>query len=279
MLSLSRSREEAAAAAFHASAAAELAPVTVPVQRRAARILARCGDLEAAFRLTRRTFLFDPAAGAGILEKLLPICGWERAVEGVPDTPGGWVAWSRVLEKRDHRKEAVERMNEALRRWPQDPEVLLYNAARAWPAGDTEKMRSLFPEDLALPEDPDYALLFAFQGIGRAAAGDRAGMERSLETALDLLPRNPSVLQAAGDAWILMQEPTAAVRLWKRGLYFAGKDAPPPVRIGLLLRLARMEEKEGRPARALDHWREILLLAPDHREARGRVDDLTGFRR
>ena len=41
LLSLSRSLEEAAAAAFHASAAAELAPVTVPVQRRAARILAR----------------------------------------------------------------------------------------------------------------------------------------------------------------------------------------------------------------------------------------------
>jgi len=278
LLGVSRSVAETEAAAFHAVRAAELAPVTVPVQQQAVQVLARCGQLDHALQLTRKTFLFDPDAGAGILERLLPICGQDRATEGIPDTAAAWLAWSRTLERVGRREEAYTRVSLAWERWPTDPGVILYLASRAFSRGDLDHLQALFPEELALPEHPNHAMVFSFQAVAKAAAGDRAGVESAIGTALALLPDNSSVLCTAGDAWRVLEEPDQAAGLWQRSLFHSRHDRSSHVRLKVLLRLARLEDERGQDVDALGYWRKILEEAPDHREARRRVDDLTGFR-
>ena len=278
LLGLSRSTEETGAAVFHAARAAELAPVTVPVQRRVTQILARCGEMEHALQLTSRTFQFDPAAGARILESLLPICGPVRAVQGIPDEAAAWMAWSRTLERTAGQEEAYALAVRAWKRWPADPGVLLYLASRALWRGDLEHLKALFPDDLALPDDPNHALLFSFQAAANATIGDRVGVERSIGRALELVPDNPSVLRTAGDAWKILDEPDEAAGLWNRALFHARNNRSTQLRLEILLRLARLEDERGRTMDALDFWRNILKIKPDHPEARKRVDDLTGFR-
>jgi len=277
LLGVSRSVAETEAAAFHAARAAELAPVTVPVQRQAIQVLARCGELDHALQLTRETFLFDPETGASILEQLLPICGRDRATEGIPDTAAAWLAWSRRLEQVGRKDEALARVRLAWERWPADPGVVLFLAARAFARGDLDDLQALFPDDIALPENPNHAMVFSFQAVAKAAAGDRAGVEESIATALTLLPENPSVLRTAGDAWKLLGEPDQASGLWKRALFHTRGDGTPHARREILIRLARLEDERGQVMEALNYWRKLLETTPDHWEARRRVDDITGF--
>ena len=60
------------AACFHASRAADLNPVTVPVVRYAAHVLLRCGERAEALKLTHDMFGYDAARAAGLLISLEP---------------------------------------------------------------------------------------------------------------------------------------------------------------------------------------------------------------
>lgn len=279
LLSVSRSLDDTRAASFHAARAAEIAPVTVPVIRQSALVLARCGRVEEALDIARNTFLFDPRTGVRILESLLPLLGKEMASTGVPDDPDAWLAWSRSLEAQGAREEALARMEEAARRWPGRPWIMQFLAARALASGDTDRLQAVFAEEPVIPEEPEFALLYGFRAVSHAVNGNRDEMTRDVETALQLLGRNPSVLRTCGDAWNRLGDSDKAADLWRRGLFQPTGSYPDSIRIELLIRLAGYEEDRMHFRIALDYWRQILTLKPDHDKAGQRVDELTGYRR
>ena len=47
-------------------------------------------------------------------------------------------------------------------------------------------------------------------------------------------------------------------------------------RVDVLVRLANLEESDGRASVALRHWRTVLELDPNHAEARTRIRAMTG---
>jgi tetratricopeptide (TPR) repeat protein len=279
LLNVSRSLDDTRAASFHAARAAELAPVTVAVNRQSAMVLARCGRTDDALEIARSTFLFDPATGVRILESLLPLLGKDLVATGVPDDPNAWLAWSRSLEEQGAREEALARMEEAAERWPGRPRTVQFLAARALAAGDTDRFQAVFDQPLVIPVEPEHALLFGFRAVSGALKADREAMVRDLNTALELQGRNPSILRVCGDAWNRLGEPEQAADLWRRGLFQPSGSYPASVRIELLVRLALYEEDRMRFRIALDYWRQILALNPDHARAGQRVDELTGYRR
>lgn len=278
LLSLCRRLDDTRAPAFHADLAVDLAPVTVPVVERAALVLARSRRPDRAVELVRQMFAYDPRSAADLLlrlEGLLLPAQVEAAVAGIPEA---LLAWSHQLRIRGRPEEADAWLDRAHARWPDHLPTVRQVAARAVRRADWEALGALFPPGLVLPEEAGSAPLLAYRARLRAERGDAAGAAADASRALELAGERPHVGILAGDALEAAGEHDRARSVWNRVLFSLG-DRSDPARRNLLLRLARLEDRHGRPATALRLWRSLLELDPEQTEARRRVDELSGFRR
>ena len=81
-----------------------------------------------------------------------------------------------------------------------------------------------------------------------------------------------------GEVHAELGDDATARDLWNRAL-FGLRPGATGTRRDLLVRLATLEERDGRASVALRHWQAVLALEPEHAGARARVDELSGFRR
>lgn len=285
LLEMAASRDDARAAVFHARRSAQLAPVTVPVLRLTATVLARCGEREAAASLIRSMFGYEPRRAAGLLgalEPFLPAGALDReSTEGaIPPLARAWVAWSSELAERGRVVESGEWLEATHRRWPDDLAAIEELASRAVYRRDWEALARLLPTGRPLPEVPAAAALFAYRARSAAQRGSTTEAIEDVATAVRLARNDPSVLRVGADALLAAGDPDGARPMYHRALFGLPHD-PRSVtaRVALLTRLARLEDRHGRPADALRAWRAVLEIDPGHAESRSRVDELTGFQR
>ena len=283
LLELAGNLDEARAAAFHASRAATLAPVTVPVVRAAATVLARCGEQEEALTRVREMFGYEPESAAHLLISLEPFLPPEALSRGAPEgaipfQPASWLAWSRELRSRGRTDESEEWTEEAHQRWPDHLPVRRALAALAVGRQDWERLAEILPTQGKLPEEPSAAVLFAYRARLRAETGSADEARADAEKAASLARNDPSILLLVGDALLASRDPDRARHTWNRALFaLPGGDGHRPIRVLLGVRLARLEDAHGMPADALRAWKAVLEEDPEHTESRRRVDDLTGF--
>jgi tetratricopeptide (TPR) repeat protein len=225
-------------------------------------------------------FGYDARRAADLLGTLELFLDEEDVAHAVPDAPEAWLAWARHLRDAGRDEESWRWIEQAHERWPADLPVLGWLARRAVWEQDWPELRDLLPSHLGLPERPESAELFALRARARAELGDRPGALMDASKAARLAEGSPGVLLPTGDALLAAGEPDDARRNWNLALYHLPRDeARHSTRVSLLARLARLEDEHGRPAAALRAWRAVLEAEPDHREARRRVDELTGFQR
>lgn len=275
LLGLSGHVAETDAAAFHADLAARLAPVTVPVVRSAAQVLARGGHQAEALDLTRRMFDYDPDAAADLLARLEPVIWSEPLERGLAERPAAWLAWARRIADDGRGDESRRLLAEAVRRWPDDPGVLRQLAAQAVRRRAWDDVLALAPPDADLPASATGSELRVYRGQARCATGDLAGGLEDLSGAP--APKDGSAFfrMVRGDALQTCGREDEARVQWLRALHSADDQAP-AIRVGLRLRLARLEERRGEASTALRHWRAVLDLEPDNAEARERIGLLGG---
>jgi tetratricopeptide (TPR) repeat protein len=85
----------------------------------------------------------------------------------------------------------------------------------------------------------------------------------------------PRVLMTAADALDAAGDAEGARAAFRRALHLLSSGRGGTLRVELLSRLARLEERQGRLGDALRAWREILMNDPAHLEARRGVERLT----
>jgi tetratricopeptide (TPR) repeat protein len=277
VLGLSTRLEEMRLASFHAGRAAELAPVTVPVVRAAALVLANTGDLDRALGLIRHMFGYDPGRAAATLTQVESLVLGVRVDEGIPDAPDAWLAWSAQLRRDGRRDAAAAWLQRTYERWPDHVPALLRMAGAAFGRRDWPALELLLPPGRRLPDERESAALFAWRAHLALHRGDTEEALTDIDTALRLHGA-VSIRTLAGDLFEEAGDVARARREWSRALHDTRRDLV-SVRRALLLRLARLEDRHGRPAAALRFWEALLEIDPGHVEARRRVDDLSGFRR
>jgi tetratricopeptide (TPR) repeat protein len=275
LLGLSRNVADMQAAVFHAGTAAELSPVTVPVVRTAALILARANERPRAAALVREMFSYDPPAAAELLGAMEPYLYVHEIEEALPPTVDAWLEWARWLRARGRSEQADRRVRDALARWPDDVRVL--SRICLWMAwrGEWDVLAGLIPPSRALVEGPEAAAALICRAHARAASGDADGARADLATALGFDGDQVWAQMAAGDVHLLLGDLEQARRSWTRLLHLLPEESGAR-RVALLLRLARLEREHGEPAAALRYWRAVLEIDPDHREARRGIEELTG---
>ena len=278
LLGLARRVEETGIAAFHARRAAELAPVTVPVARSAALVLARTGHAEEASALIREMFGYDPRRAAKLLARVDRLLLGGAIDSGLPEEPRAWLSWVAQLRESGRRLEAEAWVERTYRRWPDHTPALEQMAAGAVLRRDWEALGELFPPESMLPEEPASAGSLLYRARLKAIHEERAAAMRDVESALRLNGGAFSVQLLAGDTYESLGDVAAARRMWSKALHRLAPEQS-AARRRLLVRLARLEDGHGQAAAALRFWESILELDPEHAEARQRVDDLSGFRR
>lgn len=278
LLSLSGSLSETDAAAFHARRAAELAPVTLPVARRAGLVLAGSAHDDEALAITRRVFGFDPPAGARLLGALSAWMNDETIARGVPDAPEAWVAWAGRLRSVDEASRADAWLDGAGRRWPTHPEVVLRRAEVAIAHRDHAALAAAFAPLTELPDGRRAALLHIHRARARAWNDDAPGALADVRRALARSGSDPGVLVHAGDVYAILDLAPEARAAWARALHRLPPSASLDTRVGLRVRIARLEDRTGDPAAALRAWRTVLSLDPEHAEALGRIAAIGGGR-
>lgn len=267
-----RGADDRAAAAFHAAAAARLAPSTAPVQSGAAVLLAGSGDLEGGLRCVRRLFGFAPKDAARTLLQLEPLLDDAALTRALPDRPAAHLAWSALLAAEGEKAAADRGLDHAWARWPEDLAVLRAAVLRDRNRGDwAAAAAKLAGRDLA----PD---LLALRARARAESGSKEAARRDLDAVLARDPHQVDVLQLCGDAAFALAEVPRARALFEAALYRLPAEAPAPDRIRLLRRLAAAEERLGHAGAALRLWREILALDGRDEAAGARVAALSGLR-
>ena len=277
VLGLSTRIEDMRLAAFHAERAATLAPVTVSVVRAAALVLAHTGRIDDALALVRHMFDYDAPRAAETLAQLESLVLGARLEAGLPATPQAWVAWAKELREAGRRDEARAWFGEAHARWPENVPALVETAGAAFARRDWLALEALLPPGKLLPETAEAAPLHAWRASLRLHLEDAEGARADLARALTLSD-GASTRLLAGEVFEQAGDFERARAEWNRALHTLGPGRG-SMRSALLLRLARLEDRRGRPAAALELWRELLALDPAHREARRRIDDLAGFQR
>jgi tetratricopeptide (TPR) repeat protein len=272
---LSRGLDDTAAAAFHARRAAELAPVTVPVVRAATVVLARSLRWREAAGYTREMFRYDPRAAARLLATLEPFLPPDAFDATLAGAPGAWLAWIDRLRLDGREAEAHRRLEDALRRWPDEGPFVERAAAAALRDGDEARLEELFATPRDIPETPANARVLAYRGHAQALAGEPTAARADLERALALDGGDPRLLIVAGDAYLALGEEERAASLWGRAR-FTTEPGSRAVRLRAMVRLARLEDRRGRAGNALRLWRAIESADPQNGEARRRVRELTG---
>jgi len=267
---------ERATAVRQAQAATQLVGTDEWIAAGAARVLARCGRVDAALRETARIFSYAPEAAAATLADVEPWVANGRLEDGIPETPAAWLAWSVRLRQSGREAEADARLDALRSRWPGNLEALRVAAGVAAGRDRIDELERLVPPSIALPDTPDAAVLYAYRARSRAASGDPAASRADAARAVELSRGDPWVMALAGDA-VVTNEPALARSYWTRALYRLLES--PATRSGgvwLRARLARLDDREGRAGDALREWRAILAEAPGNAEAKRRVAELTG---
>ena len=274
LLSMTRTLDDTRAAVFHAKVASDLAPVTLPVVELAALILARSGESGAAIARVRDIFEFDPNAGANLLLRLEDGLGDRNPTEGVADTPAAWCAWARALSRSGRGEESTALLNDAATHWPDDLELNVALARVAMRAADWDELERWAARE-TIPAEGRGLELLAYRARLNVERDRREDAERDLDTLLAAATRKPRLLILAGDVQWRMGSTEPARQTWNRALF----GVPPErerLRIEILVRLADLEETDGRAGVALRHWRSVLKIDPSHPRARARVGALTG---
>ncbi|HXV75989.1 MAG TPA: tetratricopeptide repeat protein [Candidatus Polarisedimenticolaceae bacterium] len=277
VLGLARGPDDLAVADFHARLATRISPVTVPVVRAAATVLARSGGPEETVRLIHEMFQYDAAAAARLLGQLGFLLTEEQSAAAVADRPEAWLAWARRLREIGRGEEADRWVVRGNARWPDDLGLLVPAVEQAARAGDWARVARLLPADRTIPLVPDAAILYAYRSRARNRAGQTAAAVEDAATAVRVGRDYATVLAYAGDAYAELGDAVEARTVWSRALFLTPPDAT-DYRLRILLSLARLEERDGRPATALRHWRSVLVVDPDNDEARRRIAALTGAR-
>jgi tetratricopeptide (TPR) repeat protein len=267
-----RNEPERAAAAFHAAAAARLAPATAPVQSAAAVLLAGCGDPQAGVRCVRRLFALSPRDGARTLLQLEPVLDPRSLDAALPERPEAHLAWIAQLRGEGDGEEADRLLARAWARWPGDPRVLRAAVLADRSRGDwTAAARKLDGPTLDLE-------LRAVRARALAETGRTAEARAELQSVQAAAGVGVDVLQLCGDAALALPDPERARALFEAALYRLPADAPAEHRIRLLRRLATAEERLGHAGAALRLWREVLTLDGADAAAGARVAALSGLR-
>ena len=262
---------ERLAAAVEGRRAVIAAPHEEDVRRAVVKVMARTGDRAGAVAGVRDLFAEAPADAAFVLSEIEPFLTVEEAAAAVPETPEAWRARSSRLRQDGRTAEADRLLSGLLARWPGDLAARATAGELAARRGDEAAVTRLVPADLAIPEDRKHAPLFALRARSHAAAGSIEAARRDAARARSLAPDSAPVAAAAGDA-LERIDPVAARSSWLRALFLLGRtEAARRSRIGILSRLARLDEREGRDADALRRWREVLDLEPGNVEATRRV--------
>jgi hypothetical protein len=221
-------------------------------------------------------FGYAPNVAAATLADIEPFVDGDRLLDGLPDEPTAWLAWSVKLRNAGREAEADARLALLLARWPHDLEALRVAASVAAGRNRIDELARLVPPALALPSTAEAAPLHAFRARTKAAAGDRAGSRADARLAITLSHEDPWVLALAGDA-VAAIDPALARDCWTRALYrLLARQETRGGAIWLRIRLARLDDREGRAGDALRAWRSVLDERPDDGEAKRRVAELTG---
>jgi tetratricopeptide (TPR) repeat protein len=267
-----RSLKDRSAAAFHAEAAAGLAPATAPVQSGAAVLLAGSGDLEGGLRCLRHLFEFSPGDAARTLLQLEPVLDPALLERALPDRPAAHLAWATLLRAEGERELASARIDLAWARWPDDLAVRRAAALRDRDRGDWAGAAA----KLGAPDLPPD--LLALRARARAETGDLQGARADLDLALASAEDEVDLLQLCGEAALSLDDVSRARALFEAALYRLPSEAPVAHRVRLLRRLAAAEERLGHAGAALRLWREVLALDGKDEAAGARVAALTGAR-
>jgi tetratricopeptide (TPR) repeat protein len=267
---------ERAAASDQATAAMRLAPTDEWIAHATARVLARCGRTELALSAIHSMFEYAPDDAAAALADVEPFVQDGRLEEGLEASPSAWRAWSDRLRAAGREAEADARVAAGLARWPGDLDLLRIAASVAASRDRLDELVRLVPPDRALPNSEQAAPLYAFRARSKAATGDPAGARADAVRAVELSRGDPWVLDLAGTA-VSSSDPAAARDFWSRALFrLTATDGTRGEALWLRLRLARLDEREGRAGDALRSWRSILAEHPDNLEAKTRIAALTG---
>jgi tetratricopeptide (TPR) repeat protein len=223
-------------------------------------------------------FGYDARGAAAMLSQIETLVFNVDLDRGLPPAPEAWMAWSRQLETERRSAEAAEWRARTLERWPDHVPALARTAAFAFGRGDWDALAELLPPGGRLPEDDrQSATLYAWRAHLDWHSGDRQAALADMERALELQDTG-RIRTISGDLFEKMGDATRARSDWNRALFGTAATSTSSRR-GLLLRLARLEDRHGRPAAALRFWEALLALDPAHAEARRRIDDLAGFKR
>jgi tetratricopeptide (TPR) repeat protein len=272
IMALAPGLEVRSAAAFHARTAARAAPVTVPVVRQAALILAGSGAKDEAVRWNRHLFEFAPAEAAGLLRELEGGLTDSDVLLAVGERPEAATAWGRDLLERGRRSDAESWFRAAVERDPASLDARTLLATMRAARSDWAGVRELL--EAPIPDEPRTARLRAVAGRAYAAEGRRTEAAREVARALDLAPEDADVLAEVAEAEISLGRIEVARNLLRTASHLARADRQ---RLGILVRIARLEDESGRPAEALRAWRRVLEADPENREARRRLEALVGF--
>ena len=246
------------------------------VSRGAARALVRCGRSDLALREIARMFDYAADSAAKTLAQVEPFLAPEQLAIGLPETPVAWLAWSNTLRADGRHDESDARLAALLARWPDDFPAIRIAASVAAGRGRVDELERLVPPAFALAETADNASLLAFRALSKAASGDAAGARADALRAVTLSRGDSRVLTHAGDA-VAESDPAAARDYWTRALYqLLEKPGTRGGAIWVRVRLARLNDREGRAGDALRQWRNILEERSDLGEAQRRVAELTG---
>jgi tetratricopeptide (TPR) repeat protein len=279
LLEMAMGPQDWPAPAFHARRAANLAPVTVPVVRAAALVLARSKEPEAAVRLVHEMFGYDAGSAARLLTALEPFLEPGRIDSAIPANPDAWLAWAREIRDQGRADDADAWITRAHREWPDHLGIRQRVAARAVKRRDWSALVRVLPLEEELQESRDAALLLAFRARARAETGDAEGAHEDAEKAAILSGHSAAVLLHAGDALLAAGYPGGARRFWSRALFgISPRSGAGSTRIQLMVRMARFEDDYGKPAAALRAWKAVLEEDPEHALAQRRVADLGGLR-
>ena len=274
LLAMTRTLNDTRASAFHARLAADLAPVTLPVIELAALILSRSGDGPGALARVRDIFEFDPVAAADLLLRLEDNLAHESTTAGLADTARAWRAWARALSDRGRVEESLALLHDAVARWPDDLGLNVALARLAVIRADWDDLERWTRLE-TIPAEGRGLELLTYRARLHAERGRREDAERDLNSVIAAAKGSPHALILVGVVQYRIGDMESARTTWNRALFALPRDLE-STRIGVLVKLADLEEADGRASVALRHWREVLELSPSHTGAQRRVAELTG---
>jgi tetratricopeptide (TPR) repeat protein len=222
-------------------------------------------------------FSYDPSRAAATLAQIESLVLGVRLDEGIPETADAWLAWSRQLRTDGRPDEAEAWLERAHERWPGHVPTLVRMAGAAYRRRDWPALERLLPPGKPLPAEREAATLHIWRAHLALHGGRSDEAVADVETALRL-QGSGAIRTLAGDFFERLGDAARARREWSRALHGTSRERL-ATRRALFLRLARLEDRHGRPAAALRFWEAVLEIDPDHAEARRRVDDLSGFQR